>query len=142
MEYDVYIKTICDFGESTFKRVSTFRTACIGGIYKGDVYFTTQQEINDFGTKCYSAIEGNVSLFGQDISDLRPLKSITYISGHLQISSDRLVSLEGLENLKVIGGLILQGNVKLRTIESLSNLETASSLIFISNWELGSIKRS
>jgi len=100
------------------------------------ITFTTQAEIDSFQIiypGCME-IEGDVTIYGDDISNLDGLNTVTSIGGTLQIgnniniSGDNpvLISLEGLGNLSSVGGdLLLMGN---DSIVDLSSLESLTSI--------------
>ena len=73
----------------------------------GHYYFTTQNEIDNFQFNypgC-AQLEGDVSISGNDITNLYGLDSVTSIAGNLLIrSNDSLTILTGLEGLASIGG--------------------------------------
>jgi hypothetical protein len=98
--------------------------ACDNGTFVGLVRLKTQAEVNDFGAKCYSKIDGGLVIgpsYGEDddITDLSPLSSITEIYsitpnisyGRLHvIFTNNLTNLQGLESLSKVTGLLFTGN--------------------------------
>jgi S-formylglutathione hydrolase FrmB len=94
------------------------------------ITFTTQVEIDSFQINypgC-TEIEGDVTINGDDISDLNGLNVVTAIGGDLNISSnDILYDLTGLEGLTYIGGnLEITGNAVLSELMGLDNVEEGS----------------
>jgi hypothetical protein len=94
------------------------------------ITFTTQQQIDNFQTnypEC-SEIEGNVTIFMSNITNLNGLSVLNTIGGNLSISSNpSLVSLSGLGGLTSIGGsFYLDNNNSLINFEGLENLNSVS----------------
>src|SRR5690606_23675544 len=58
--------TPTDFGFEGSNILFKDEAACDGGVFKGDVSLSTQEEINEFGSKCYTGINGNLKI---DIHD-------------------------------------------------------------------------
>lgn len=110
------------------------------GIYVGNVVLNTQQEVDDFGDKGYTKIEGTLNIGGyfptdpQAITDLGPLASLTAITGRLQILNNRaLTSFHGLHNLSSVGGFMsISGNVRLESLAALKNLNYIGSGLTLS----------
>jgi len=94
------------------------------------ITFTTQAQIDNFQTNypdC-SEIEGNVTINGDDITDLYGLNVLTSIGGDLEIGGNyTLTNLSGLENLASIGGdLIIQNNIMLTSLTGIENIDPGS----------------
>ena len=73
----------------------------------GNYYFFTQNEIDNFQTNYPNCteIEGDVTINGDDITNLNGLSALTSIAGKLSIAENYyLTSLTGLDNLTSIGG--------------------------------------
>ena len=97
------------------------------------ITFTTQEQIDNFQTNypgC-TEIEGDVTINGDDITNLNGLNVLTNISGDFLIGelyspgpvNPALINLTGLENLTSIGGsLTLRGNSVLSGLNGLENL--------------------
>ncbi len=94
-----------------------------GGVYVGSVSFTTQAQLNAWRA-CYGVIDGNLYIFGNDITDLSPLLGLTKVTGHVEIKNNLVLkTLQGLNNLKEIGGsLSIYFNNVLATLNGLNNL--------------------
>ena len=95
-------------------------------------YFNSQSDIDNFPInfpQC-TDIEGNVSISGDDITNLNGLSIITSISGNLTIDNNpSLSSLEGLYNLTSIGAsLSIHDNELLTEISALSNVSAFSAI--------------
>ncbi|MEZ4796342.1 MAG: hypothetical protein R2785_04135 [Flavobacteriaceae bacterium] len=109
--------------------------ACDNGTYVGDVILTTQQEVEDFGTMCYSKIDGKLQIgvvFDNDIVDLSPLSNLKEVfsisptddlDGFIHIyKANNLISLNGLNNLVSVGGLSISNCNGLTTLQGLESL--------------------
>lgn len=102
------------------------------------IEFTTQEQIDNFQVNypgC-TEIEGDVTIYGDDIVNLQGLNVLTSIGGDLLIEdNDALTSLTGLEGLNSIGGdLLIYSNdalTSLTGLESITNIN--GDLIIFSN---------
>jgi len=77
------------------------------------ITFTTQAEIDSFQINypdC-NVIQGNVTISGEDITDLSGLSVLTSIRGKLSIKNTSLTNLTGLDNLYLIGGNLGFGDI-------------------------------
>ncbi|MCD8539282.1 MAG: cadherin-like beta sandwich domain-containing protein [Leadbetterella sp.] len=109
----------------------------------GNLTFTTQQQVDDFGTMnpCNNITVTNLTIgyasgtSTSNITDLSPLQNIILISGNLVIRNNpRLTSLSGLEALTGIGGfLTLHNNDALTHIDGLSALQSIGGNVLIQN---------
>ncbi len=123
-------------------------TAC-GGIPclpYGNYHFRSQSDIDNFQAvfpNC-TELQGDVTISGNDITDLSGLNSVTTIGGNLYIGgwdwlgwggNPSLTSLTGLENLAYIGGsLYIENNTDLTSLFGLESLTSiGGSLIIHSN---------
>jgi hypothetical protein len=109
----------------------------------GNYYFYKQSEIDSF-TFNYpgcTTIEGNVSIVGNDISNLSGLGMVTSIGGNLTIGSSydwgggnsSLTSLAGLNSLATIGGyLSVKRNNNLTNLTGLENVTSIGGYLDIS----------
>ncbi len=102
--------------------------ACDGGTYVGNVSLTTQAEVNDFGSNCYTKIEGSLYIgeehVDSDILDLSPLESVTNVSGYLSVFAMNLPNLRGLHNVAKAGSLTIRGCDELVDLSGLESLTT------------------
>ena len=80
-------------------------------IYKGDIQFSTQTEIDNFEMGDYTFIDGNVTISSKDydnnylIENINSFNKIKSINGDLAlVHLDSLKSLKGFNNLEVING--------------------------------------
>lgn len=80
-------------------------------IYKGNIQFSTQTEIDNFEKGGYTFIDGNVTISSQDyennylIENVNSFNKIKSINGDLAlVHLDSLKSLKGFYNLEVING--------------------------------------
>jgi len=96
------------------------------------ITFTTQEQIDNFQINypgC-TEIEGDVTIHGNDITNLDGLSVMTSIGGDLKIGdydggNSSLISLSGLENLTSIEGIIIGNN------DALTNLSGLEGITFI-----------
>ena len=78
----------------------------------GNIVFTSQQEIDDFGKNKCTRIVGSLSIMDDqdgisDITNLDALNSLTIIEGFVYISANpSLVQINGLGNVTTIGGFL------------------------------------
>lgn len=112
------------------------------------IEFSNQAQIDSFQINhpyC-TEIAGNVSIYGNEISNLNGLNSLTSIGGSLHIgntliNTDSITSLSGLENLSSIGGWLfienMDGLVNLNGLEGLNSI--GITLYLESNENLGSL---
>ncbi len=80
--------------------------ACSQSCLPAGITFTTQEQIDNFQTNypgC-AEIEGDVRVYGNEITNLNGLNFLTSIGGWLWIDSTMLQNLTGLNNLSYIGG--------------------------------------
>jgi len=102
--------------------------ACDNGTYIGDVFLTTQQEVDDFGALCYSKIEGDLSInlqAGFEITDLSALISLKHVTEMVHIVAPKLETLHGLENLHTVNSIsfvFMYDLISLNALENLSNV--------------------
>jgi len=102
------------------------------------ITFTTQAQIDSFQINhpnC-TEIEGDVDVYGMDITNLNGLSVLTSIGGDLIIKhNDSLTSLTGLNNLNSIGrDLIIDGNDLLTSLSGLEGLSTIDNSLYIGNY--------
>lgn len=94
-----------------------------------DVNLFTQAQVNAFSC---TTLEGTLTIFGNDITDLSALSSLNYVSGSVLIyNSNNLPDLDGLSSLTSIGGDLHISNLPLLTnIDGLSNLTTVDGYLY------------
>jgi len=104
----------------------------------GNFHLFTQSQIDDFSTNypnC-TGLEGDVTIYGDDITNLNGLSVVTSIGEDLNIySNDSLPNLTGLENVTFIGGYLwIHNNNTLTSLTGLDNI-IADSIenLFIDN---------
>ncbi|MEZ5082582.1 MAG: hypothetical protein R2750_03920 [Bacteroidales bacterium] len=102
--------------------ISLFSQSCL----PEGITFTTQAQIDSFQI-CYpgcTEIEGNVEIYGDDITNLNGLYVLTSIGGTLDITwNPSLLSLNGLDSLTSIGGnLKINHNIFLESLAGLNSL--------------------
>src|SRR5690606_26291838 len=98
-------------------------------IFEGDIILRSQTEVDDFGSKGYTKITGNLiisSNYYTPINTLKELHQINFVEGDLFINSNSsLNNLNGLNNIIKIGGnLAIHSNDNLTGIDGLYNLTT------------------
>lgn len=99
--------------------------------YNGNVILTTQKELDEFGSRNYEVIQGNlqIGIVGDikeaaDIISIKALSSLKRIESDLVISYTSLNSTEGLKNLEHIGGdFRFSHNDRIEEIRGLTNIE-------------------
>ena len=101
------------------------------------ITFSTQAQINNFRTNYPNCtlIEGNVTIFGYNITNLNGLNVLTSIGGNLNIEcNDVLTGLGGLINLTYIGGdLYISGNLALTNLTGLEHVTSVGGNITLAN---------
>lgn len=122
-----------------FNSCSEDEPPCDNGTFVGNVFLETQADVDEFGAKCFSKIEGNLRIgqidFNNDITDISSLSSLKELTiGRITIYAYNLASLNGLQNLTKTGGLRISYCDKLKNIDELSNLkEIGDSINFNDN---------
>ncbi|MEO1263789.1 MAG: MopE-related protein [Bacteroidota bacterium] len=93
--------------------------------YVGNIFFFSQAQLDAWPT-CYTVIQGNVTISGNNITDLSPLNNLEEITGNLTIYTNfALTSLEGLNNVETVGGsLSIYYNFLLADCCAIDNLLT------------------
>tara|TARA_R100000306_G_scaffold59650_1_gene58922 strand:- start:100 stop:1206 length:1107 start_codon:yes stop_codon:yes gene_type:complete len=101
-------------------------------IYDGEIIFTTQGQIDEFGQEGYTKITIGIIVYESEpgnITSLAPLETLLEIGNidpidnfSIQIADNsNLTSLNGLQNLREVkGGITLSNNPSLKSIEQLS----------------------
>ncbi len=91
--------------------------------YVGNVVLLTQEEVNEFGSRNYSDIQGSLTI-GNDsgihnnsITDLTPLSNINSVSGSFTVQyNDQLETLAGTEQIKELNDdLFIRSNKGLKS---------------------------
>ncbi len=123
--------------------------SCDGGTFVGRVVLTTQAEVNEFGSNCYTKIDGSLRLGitstweDLDIVDLSPLSSLTEIystdeeygfGGRLLVHLKNLPSLYGLHNITSVGSLNIAYCFELTDFSGLNSLKKIGRFPEIENW--------
>ena len=109
------------------------------------ITFTIQEEIDSFQINYPNCteIEGDVAIYGDDITNLDGLSNVITIGGTLQIGNNIqwsganpvLISLGGLGNLSAVGGdLLILGNDILVDLSGLVSLTSISGSLRIGDW--------
>lgn len=92
----------------------------------GDISFSSQEDLNAFGAmfpNC-TQIDGNLEIYGDEITDLSPLSNIQTVQGGLSIYDTSLTHVNGLSNLTAVNGAWfgVSGNSLLEDISGFSNV--------------------
>ncbi len=104
----------------------------------GDVYLTTQQEVNTFGSNNYTSIQGSLNISGP-VTNLHPLSSLIIIDHDLKIQNTQITNFNGLENLEIIGNdgfggqLLVYYNSSLINFQGLQRLKLTRKEFYIFN---------
>jgi len=120
----------------------TFTTPlCASGVYDGDVTLTTQEEVDDFASYCYTKIDGSLNIESVDpdvgITDLSGLNTLESVKDELYVfGNNQLINLNGLQGLKDVRNIIIETNSNLLSINALSNLEELTG-IQNNGWNFG-----
>lgn len=114
------------------------------GCLPDGITFSTQAEIDNFQTNypgC-AEIEGDVLIFGDNITNLQGLSILTAVNGDFDIGTGNygnpnLTNLSGLENLTEIGGdLYISNNHSLGSLNSLNISSIGDGLVIMENISL------
>ncbi|MDG1528264.1 MAG: hypothetical protein P8I51_08815 [Polaribacter sp.] len=108
------IKTTLFFFTILFSIISCNNTDDEFGIYNGDIIFSTQKQIDDFGENNYTKVTGSVTIGDRsvaptsEINNLNGLSKLVNIDKDLYITNNKeLSNLEGLNNLVSIKDVFL-----------------------------------
>ena len=117
--------------------VTQILALCNPGCPSGDLYFSTQAEVDAFATNypSCSSLNGGITISGPDITNLNALSGITSVLGNLSIyNNSSLPNLIGLDNLIIVhGSLQITNNDLLTNMNGLSNLVSVSGNININD---------
>lgn len=109
-------------------------------VFEGNVYLSTQAEVNEFGAKNYNIVNGSLVLQAgsymavTDIDDLTPLVDLIEVKEELLIRDSPLESLLGLQSVTKVGGALgINDNNKLRNLDGLEGLRTITKALAIHN---------
>ncbi len=106
----------------------------------GNYYLHSQADIDDFQSDypdC-TELEGNVTITGNDITNLNGLSVVTSIGEYLMIKGfSPLYNLTGLNNLTTIGGDLMIYNTSLMFLTGLDNLTSIKGSLYIGDEWLG-----
>ena len=101
------------------------------GCLSEGISFYTQEQIDNFQINypgC-TEIEGDVMIYGSEITNLNGLNILTTIWGWFEIDAISLTSLTGLENLNAIGVGLSINSSSLTSLSGLDNLYYSGFLI-------------
>lgn len=135
--YDLYLRSSNGAQYSAWSEVYTFTTSCDNGTFTGNVFLSTQQEVDDFGANCYTGINGDLNLYlssstSTTISSLTSLQDLITITGALTIhNNDLLTSLDGLDNITSVDILYIRGNSQIENLDDLEDLTSVTRQIYI-----------
>lgn len=134
-------KIIASDGEKETVQNFSFQTDIFTPkVFEGNVYLTTQAEVNEFGAENYNIVNGSLVLQSEsyravsDIDDLTPLVDLIEVKKELLIRNSSLESLIGLEGVTKVGGALgINDNNKLLTLNGLEGLRTITKALAIHN---------
>ena len=105
--------------------------------YPAGVTFSTQAQIDNFATSSGNCTEiiGDVTITGNDITNLTGLAAVSYIGGNLTIKQNPLLtSVSAMGSLQaVLGDFIIAENNTLSGIYGFSSLLTVGKLLSINS---------
>src|SRR5690606_11664688 len=93
----------------------------------GNITLTTQAQVNDFNC---SKVVGDLTISGNDITNLDSLSELTEVTGNLSIYNNPiLTNMDGLSSLTKVGVKILvYNNASLEDVDGLSNLTMVNAI--------------
>ena len=99
-----------------------------------DVVLNSQADVDAFEAST-TTIVGNLTIEGNDITDLINLSNLTSVSGYLDIRyNDALTNVDSLANLTSVGGYLqVYSNNALTNIDGLANITSVGSDLYIYN---------
>ncbi len=96
-----------------------------------ELMLSTQAAVDAFSCTNF---DGNITIDGDDITDLSAMSSLESITGFLDIRNTQLTDLSGLENLTTtLDGISLVENDLLANVDALSNLASTDYLVILQN---------
>ena len=118
-----------------------------GQVWNGDLVFTSQSQIDDFGFFGYSSVNGKLRIYdagdGQhNITNLAGLAGLTSVTGALEILNNNLLANTIYLNLTSVGSVLISGNTALTTINGLPvtntpiaiNIEQNNTLVSVTSF--------
>ncbi len=107
----------------------------------GPYYFYTQDDIDSFQVNfpACTQLEGNVLIYGSDITNLDGLSDVTSIGGNLQISASNLSNLNGFSLVTSIGGDLRIYGTDITNLNGLSLVTTIGGDLSISGTNITSL---
>ncbi len=104
----------------------------------GNFVLSTQAEVDAFDC---SELEGNLTISGENITDLSGLQGLTRVKGSLNISrNNQLTNLAGLENLQSVASLLrIEVNPRLRNLNGLAQLRHVGGMTIAFNDSLSNM---
>nr|WP_295924195.1 T9SS type A sorting domain-containing protein [uncultured Dyadobacter sp.] len=111
-------------------------TACAVACPSGDFNFYTQADVDAFGSTyahCPNITLGNVTINGNNITNLDGLSNVRNIGGNLNMGNNPLLAdLDGLTNLSSIGGnLLLVDNPAMTNLDGFASLAEIGGDVFL-----------
>ncbi len=135
---EYFVRAFATVGEDTvYSEGRSFITTndCENVVYSGDVLPINQDQIDEFGSIGYCAIDGylRISDVGNfpPITDLSPLSSIENVEFLFIDNNYWLENLDGLENLTSSLGVEIRHNNRLVEIDGLKNLSAPNVKVVI-----------
>lgn len=91
-----------------------------------DVFLFSQEEVNEFAARKVTYLRGNLTIFGEDISDLRGFSILSGIEGSLTIGNTQVRNVDAFSNLmRLDGPLEISNN---QNLENLNGFRQVGSL--------------
>ena len=106
--------------------------------HPGNATLSSQKEVNAFDRQY---LHGNLTIAGEDITDLSALSALTSIDGSLIIRNNpNLHDISGFNALVKLGFILIEKNAKLKRIDGFNSLTDCKGLIIRDNKMLKDIK--
>jgi len=92
-----------------------------------NITLSSQTEVDAFFTYNCETIQGNLTIDGENITNLDSLIYLTEIEDKLTIQNTNLTNLDGLENLNTVAMFAIKNNANLLNIDALANIENSGN---------------
>jgi len=137
---EIFVKIIPFNSVGSAENCETFSFTTASQCPSGNVILQTQIEVFEFllDYPYCTEIDGDLTISGTDIEDLRVLRNINHISGSLLIENNPILSsLDGLDNITSINGQVfIRNNIGLINLEGLNSLQSANGITIFNNQSL------
>lgn len=108
-------------------------------VFDGNATLSTQQEVETFGSKHYTTINGSLTITGS-VTDLSPLKNLAIVNYAFNVQwTNQLTTLKGLDSLEAVNGLYffhgmrIENNSALKDLIGLDKLTGNNGYLYIRN---------